>query len=174
LPFLDPSKGTNNIPASQHFEFQKTPSQTPLFTNFYFLSQKGLYIFLYGNIITDMPRSPTTTDAFNAIAEARRREIIGHLMDQERSVNDLVDSMGIAQPQVSKHLRVLREVGLVNVRQDGKRRWYSLDANQLKPVYDWVQTFERFWDHQLSGVKALAEAKVKAEQHNKPKKKKDE
>lgn len=120
-----------------------------------------------------MPRSPTTTDAFNAIAEARRREIISHLMDQERSVNDLVNSMGVSQPQVSKHLRVLREVGLVNVRQEGKHRWYSLNANQLKPVYDWVQTFEQFWDHQLAGVKAFAEAKAKSEKQDKSKKKKE-
>ncbi|QDT98235.1 ArsR/SmtB family transcription factor [Gimesia aquarii] len=123
--------------------------------------------------MTAMPRSPTTTDAFNAIAEERRREIIHHLAGQERSVNDLVDSMGVAQPQVSKHLRVLREVGLVNVRQDGKHRWYSLNARQLKPVFDWVQTFERFWDHQLAGVKALAEAKAKAAKQEKSKKEKE-
>ena len=119
-----------------------------------------------------MPRSPTTTDAFNAIAEERRREIIFNLAGRERSVNELVDSLGVTQPQVSKHLRVLREVGLVNVRQEGKLRWYSLNANQLKPVFDWVQTFERFWDHQLTGVKALAEAKAKAEKQDKSKKKK--
>ena len=119
-----------------------------------------------------MPRSPTTTDAFNAIAEERRREIIFNLAGRERSVNELVDSLGVTQPQVSKHLRVLREVGLVNVRQEGKLRWYSLNANQLKPVFDWVQTFELFWDHQLTGVKALAEAKAKAEKQDKSKKKK--
>ncbi|WP_232101020.1 ArsR/SmtB family transcription factor [Gimesia fumaroli] len=107
-----------------------------------------------------MPRSPTTTDAFNAIAEKRRRDIIHQLAGKERSVNDLAELLGVAQPQISKHLRVLREVKLVNVRQDGKHRWYSLNANQLKPVYEWVQTFERFWDHQLSNIKAVAEAKA--------------
>lgn len=109
-----------------------------------------------------MARSPTTTDAFNAIAEVRRREIIDLLADRELSVGDLVDSMGITQPQVSKHLRVLREVKLVNVRDEGRLRWYSLNAKELKPVYQWVQTFERFWDHQLSSIKARAESKARS------------
>ena len=108
-----------------------------------------------------MARSATTTDAFNAIAEGRRREIVGLLAGQERSVGELVESLGVAQPQVSKHLRVLREVGLVRVRREGRLRWYRLDAQQLKPIYEWVQTFERFWDHQLAGVKQRAEAKAK-------------
>mgnify|MGYP003630057619 FL=1 len=108
----------------------------------------------------DMPRSPTTTDAFNAIAEQRRRDIIHQLAGKECSVNDLAESLGVAQPQISKHLRVLREVNLVAVRQEGKHRWYSLNAKQLKPVFDWVQTFERFWDHQLLNIKAVAEAKA--------------
>lgn len=107
-----------------------------------------------------MPRSPTTTDAFNAIAEQRRRDIIHQLAGKESSVNDLAKSLGVAQPQISKHLRVLREVNLVAVRQEGKHRWYSLNAKQLKPVFDWVQTFERFWDHQLLNIKAVAEAKA--------------
>ena len=109
----------------------------------------------------DMARSPTTTDAFNAIAEVRRREILGLLAKRELSVGDLVDSMDVSQPVVSKHLRVLREVGLVEVREEGRLRWYRVNAKQLKPVYDWVRTFERFWDHQLAGVKASAEAKAK-------------
>ena len=110
----------------------------------------------------DMARSPTTTDAFNAIAEVRRREILGLLVKRELSVGDLVDSMDVSQPVVSKHLRVLREVGLVEVREEGRLRWYRVNAKQLKPVYDWVRTFERFWDHQLAGIKASAEAKAKA------------
>ncbi len=108
-----------------------------------------------------MARSPTTTDAFNAIAEVRRRELLGLLAKRELSVGELVDSTGVTQPQVSKHLRVLREVGLVEVRQEGRVRWYRVNAKKLKPVYDWVRTFERFWDHQLAGVKASAEAKAK-------------
>ena len=109
-----------------------------------------------------MPRSATTSDAFNAVAEPRRRDIIGLLAGRELSVNNLVESMGTKQPQVSKHLRVLREVGLVNVRQEGRLRWYSLNADQLKPIYEWTRTFERFWDHQLASVKTRAEAKGKA------------
>ena len=110
-----------------------------------------------------MARSATTSDVFNAIAEVRRREIVGLLAGRELSVNDLVASIDdLTQPQVSKHLRVLREVGLVNVRHEGRLRWYSLDADQLQPIYEWVQTFERYWDHQLSSVKKLAEAKAKA------------
>ena len=109
-----------------------------------------------------MARSATTSDTFNAIAEVRRREIIGLLADREQSVGDLVDSMGVTQPQVSKHLRVLREVGLVSVRDEGRLRWYRLNAEELKPIYDWAKTFERFWDHQLSSIKARAEAKSRA------------
>lgn len=108
-----------------------------------------------------MARSATTTDAFNAISEVRRREILGLLAQRELSVGDLVDSMGVTQPVVSKHLRVLREVGLVNVREEGRFRWYRINAKQLKPVFEWVQTFERFWDHQLDNVKRRAEAKAR-------------
>lgn len=107
-----------------------------------------------------MARTSTTSDAFNAIAEIRRRELLLLLIDRERNVNELVESMGVTQPQVSKHLRVLREVGLVNVREEGRLRWYSVNAEELKPVYQWVKSFEKFWDHQLSGVKKLAEAKA--------------
>ncbi len=110
-----------------------------------------------------MARSATTSDAFNAIAEGRRREIIGLLAERTRTVNDLVDSIGdLTQPQVSKHLRVLREVGLVNVQVDGRLRRYSLNPDPLQEIHEWVQAFERFWDHQLAGVKKLAESKAKA------------
>ncbi len=114
-----------------------------------------------------MPRAATTTDAFNAISEVRRREILGLLAEGELSVNELVESMEVTQPQVSKHLRVLREVGLVEVREEGRYRWYRLNADELKPVFDWVQVFERFWNHQLSSIKTRAEAKAKAQQTGK-------
>jgi DNA-binding transcriptional ArsR family regulator len=120
-----------------------------------------------------MPRTATNADAFNAIAEQSRRELLGHLAVRESSVNQLVESMGTTQPQVSKHLRVLREVGLVNVRQEGRLRWYRLNADQLKPIFDWVQTFERFWDQQLAGVKAIAEANAQAAKQKTSEKKKE-
>ena len=104
-----------------------------------------------------MARAPTTSDAFNAVAEPRRREILDLLTRGERSVNDLVSSIGLAQPQVSKHLRVLREVGLVTVRGSGQQRLYKLNADRLKAIYDWVRTFEPFWDHQLDRIKQRAE-----------------
>ena len=104
-----------------------------------------------------MARSPTTSDAFNAVAEPRRRQILDLLTQGERPVNDLVASLGLGQPQVSKHLRVLREVGLVKVRGDGQRRLYALDAEGLKAIHDWVRTFEPFWDRQLDRIKQRAE-----------------
>ena len=105
-----------------------------------------------------MARAATTTDAFNAIAEPRRREILGLLADGEgKAVNDLVDVMRLPQPAVSKHLGVLRKVGLVSVEKDGQRRLYRLNGVQLKAVYDWVKTFERFWQHQIDRIKERAE-----------------
>ena len=110
-----------------------------------------------------MARSATTTDAFNAIAELRRREILGLLAERERTVNELVETLGdVTQPQISKHLRVLREVGLVDVQEDGRLRRYRLQAEPLQEIHQWVQGFEQFWDHQLAGVKQLAESKAKA------------
>jgi DNA-binding transcriptional ArsR family regulator len=96
-----------------------------------------------------MARSPTTSDAFNAVAEPRRRQILDLLARGERPVNDVVASLGLAQPQVSKHLRVLREVGLVSVRGSGQRRLYRLNAGRLKPIHDWVKSFEQFWTESL-------------------------
>ncbi len=107
-----------------------------------------------------MARSPTTSDAFNAVAEPRRRQILDLLSRGERPVNDVVESLGVAQPQVSKHLRVLREVGLVSVRGSGRQRLYRLNAERLKPIHDWVRTFEPFWDHQLDRIKERAERKA--------------
>lgn len=112
-----------------------------------------------------MARSPTTLDAFNAIAEERRRQILDLLIRGERPVNDVVEALGLAQPQVSKHLRVLREVGLVTVRGSGRRRLYSLNAQQLRSIHDWTKTFERFWDHQLARIKERAERKARQHIH---------
>jgi DNA-binding transcriptional ArsR family regulator len=107
-----------------------------------------------------MARSPTTSDAFNAVAEPRRRQILDLLARGERPVNDVVQLLGIAQPQVSKHLRVLREVGLVSVRGSGRERIYRLNAERLKPIHDWIRTFEQFWDQQLDRIKERAERKA--------------
>jgi len=92
-----------------------------------------------------MARVATTADTFNAIAEPRRREILDLLAEGERPVNDLVRLLGQAQPQVSKHLRVLREVGAVDVREDGRQRLYRLNGLALKPIHDWVSAYERTW-----------------------------
>ncbi len=96
-----------------------------------------------------MARAATTTDAFTAVAEPRRRAILEALAESERPVNDLVARLGIAQPQVSKHLRVLREVGLVDVRDAGRQRIYRLDGRSLQPIHDWVSRFERTWEERF-------------------------
>jgi DNA-binding transcriptional ArsR family regulator len=109
-----------------------------------------------------MPRASTTSDPFNALAERRRRDIIDLLAAREnRAVGDLVQTLRMPQPAVSKHLRVLRKVGLVNVRRQGRNRFYTLNARPLKPVHDWVKTFERFWDDHLDAIKEAAERKVR-------------
>lgn len=105
-----------------------------------------------------MARAATTSDAFNAIAEPRRREILNYLALQERPVGDIVASLGLEQPSVSKHLGVLRNVGLVRVRRDGRRMLYRVNAEAIRPLHEWTKTFERFWQHQLSRVKERAEA----------------
>jgi DNA-binding transcriptional ArsR family regulator len=96
-----------------------------------------------------MARAATTTDAFNAVAEPRRRQILDLLAAGERPVSDLVDLLGLAQPQVSKHLRVLREVDLVRVRDDGRRRMYRINAEPLKPLHDWLARYERMWNERF-------------------------
>jgi DNA-binding transcriptional ArsR family regulator len=108
-----------------------------------------------------MPRTPTTFDSFNAVAEPRRRQVLGVLAGGERPVAEIVRSLGWPQPQVSKHLGVLREVDLVRVRRDGRQRLYRLNGEKLKPIHDWVKTFERFWRHQLASIKARAEQQAK-------------
>ena len=102
--------------------------------------------FPYGHVWSPaMARAATTTDAFNAVAEPRRRQIVDLLASGERPVADLVRELGLAQPQVSKHLRVLREVGLVDVRDQGRQRLYRLNGRALKPIHDWVKGYERLW-----------------------------
>lgn len=102
-----------------------------------------------------MARTPTTTDAFNAVAEASRRALLDALGDEEATVGELVDRLGMTQPQVSKHLGVLREVGLVLVRADGKRRWYRVNGPALRPIHDWVRNFERTWNERLDRLDDL-------------------
>jgi DNA-binding transcriptional ArsR family regulator len=92
-----------------------------------------------------MARTATTADAFNAVAEPRRRQILDVLAGGERPVNDVVRELGLAQPQVSKHLRVLREVGAVDVREEGRQRLYRLNGHALKPIHDWIKAYESLW-----------------------------
>ena len=106
-----------------------------------------------------MPRAATTADVFNAIAESRRRDILVFLAGSERPVGEIVDELGLGQPSVSKHLKVLREVGLVEVRRDGRQMLYRTNADAIRPLHEWTSTFERFWRHQLSRIKERAEAK---------------
>jgi len=108
-----------------------------------------------------MPRAATTTDAFNAIAEPRRRAIIDVLADgRAYAVGEVVRRLRLPQPAVSKHLGVLRAVGIVSASQQGRRRLYRLNAREIKPVHDWVSTYEHFWDHQLERIKDRAERKA--------------
>ena len=107
-----------------------------------------------------MARAATTTDAFNAVAEPRRREILDILAGGERAVGDLVQRLGLAQPQVSKHLRVLREVGAVEVRDEGRRRLYRINGHALKPIHDWVKGYEELWSERFEQLDVvLAELK---------------
>ena len=108
-----------------------------------------------------MARAATTTDAFNAVAEPRRREILNYLALQEQSVGNIVARLGLEQPSVSKHLRVLRHVGLVQARRDGRRMLYRVNPEAIRPLHEWTKTFERFWRHQLNRVKELAESRSK-------------
>ncbi|TMK36847.1 MAG: winged helix-turn-helix transcriptional regulator [Actinobacteria bacterium] len=104
-----------------------------------------------------MARAATTADAFNAVAEPRRRQILDVLAGGEHSVNDLVGRLDLAQPLVSKHLRVLREVGLVDVRDEGRQRIYRLNGRSLKPIHDWVKTFERSWERRFAEMDVVLE-----------------
>lgn len=114
-----------------------------------------------------MARASTTSDVFNAIAEPQRREILNLLRGGERSVNDIVTALGLTQPQVSKHLRVLREVGLVNVRSEGQQRWYRLNADRLRPIHDWVKSYEQFWNETFDRLENyLRELQAKEKEKN--------
>jgi len=106
-----------------------------------------------------MARAATTTDAFNAVAEPRRREILQYLAASERPVEDIVVALKLAQPSVSKHLRVLRDVGLVHVRRNGRHKLYKTNAQALRPLHEWTKFFEKLWTHQLNRIKERAEKK---------------
>ena len=115
-----------------------------------------------------MARAATTSDAFNAVAEPRRRQILSYLAHHERQVGEIVAAVGLDQPSVSKHLGVLREVGLVKVRRNGRHRLYRTNAEAIHPLHEWTETFERYWSHQLDRVKERAEARTKLKQESEP------
>lgn len=105
-----------------------------------------------------MPRAATTTDIFNALAESRRRDILAFLAPGERAVGDIVDALELPQPSVSKHLKVLRDVGLVESRRDGRQVFYRANAEAIRPLHEWTRTFEPYWARQLARVKERAES----------------
>ena len=107
-----------------------------------------------------MPRASTTSDAFNAVAEPRRRDILAFLAFEERPVGDIVEALNLEQPSVSKHLRVLRDVDLVHVRRDGRRMFYRINADAIRPLHEWTGTFEHLWRQQLIRIKQRAEAQM--------------
>ena len=110
-----------------------------------------------------MPRAATTSDAFNAVAEPRRRAILNYLALKERPVGAIVTALRLEQPSVSKHLRVLKEVGLVHERRDGRQIFYRTNAEAIRPMHEWTSTFERYWSQQLNRIKERAEQKNKEE-----------
>ena len=120
-------------------------------------TRRTLDIFLHRHTLVTMPRAATTSDAFNAIAEPRRRDILEYLALRERPVGDIVVELRLAQPSVSKHLRVLREVGLVDVRRDGRNVLYRTNVEAMRPLHEWTSRFERYWQHQLARIKERAE-----------------
>ncbi|MDX6451462.1 MAG: hypothetical protein QOH16_1511 [Gaiellaceae bacterium] len=120
-----------------------------------------MLIWVYNSV---MARAATTTDAFNAVAEPRRRQILDALAGGERPVNELVHLLGLAQPQVSKHLRVLREVGAVDVREEGRQRLYRLNGEALKPIHDWVKSYERTWSERFEALDGVLEELKQEEQ----------
>lgn len=114
-------------------------------------------------MMSAMARAATTTDAFNAVAEPRRRQILDVLARGERPVNDLVRVLGVPQPQMSKHLRVLREVGAVDVREEGRQRLYRLNGRALKPIHDWVKDYERTWSVRFEALDVVLDELKKEE-----------
>ena len=115
-----------------------------------------------------MARARTTSDVFNAVAEPQRREILRFLLERERPVNEVADGLSLEQPAVSKHLRVLRDVGLVQVRRDGRHKFYRTRAEGLRPIHEWSAMFERYWGHQLLRVKQRAERLAQSDRPDKP------
>ena len=115
-------------------------------------------------MIATVPRAATTSDCFNAIAEPRRRDILAFLAADERPVGDIVDELGMGQPAVSKHLKVLRDVGLVRARREGKQMFYRTNAEAIRPLHEWAAMFERYWRNQLIRIKERAEARAKFEE----------
>jgi DNA-binding transcriptional ArsR family regulator len=113
-----------------------------------------------------MARAATTADAFNAVAEPRRRQILDVLAGGERPVNDLVVELSVAQPQVSKHLRVLKEVGLVEVRSNGRQRLYRLNGPALKPIHDWLQAYERTWSERFDELDVVLDELKREEERS--------
>ena len=110
-----------------------------------------------------MARAATTLDPFNAVAEPKRRRVLETLAAGEMSVSDIVGRLGWPQPMVSKHLGVLKEVGLVNARSDGRQRLYRVNGETIKSIHDWTKAFEKLWDHQLRRIKERAERKARGE-----------
>jgi DNA-binding transcriptional ArsR family regulator len=123
------------------------------------MEKKSLTYSYMGMYCRGMARAATTSDAFNAVAEPRRREILNYLALQERPVGEIVDALEMGQPSVSKHLRVLKDVGLVLARRDGRQMFYRTNAEAIRPLHEWTETFERLWRHQLMQIKERAEAK---------------
>jgi DNA-binding transcriptional ArsR family regulator len=121
-------------------------------------AEKQLDIFQYRNMMPPaMARAATTTDAFNAVAEPRRRQILDLLAEGESAVGELVSRLGVVQPQVSKHLKVLREVGLVSVREEGRRRLYRLEAGGLEQIHEWISGYQHFWSERLEEMDAVVQ-----------------
>ena len=112
-----------------------------------------------GILCQSVPRAATHSDVFNAVAESRRRDILVCLASRERAVNDIVTALEMGQPSVSKHLKVLRNVGLVDVRREGRQVFYRTNADAIRPLHEWAGIFERFWGHQLTRIKERAEGK---------------
>ena len=113
-----------------------------------------------------MPRAATTSDVFNAVAEPRRREILTLLVVKELPVGEIVAILRLDQPSVSKHLRVLRDVGLVQARRNGRHKLYRTNARAIQPLHEWAGTFERYWTNQLNRIKERAEAKMRAREED--------
>jgi DNA-binding transcriptional ArsR family regulator len=121
---------------------------------------RAVDIFPYQHILWIMPRAATTSDTFNAVAERRRRDILIYLAPRERPVSDIVVALGLGQPSVSKHLRVLRDVGLVEVRRNGRQAFYRTNPEGIRPLHEWTARFERYWRRQLTRVKDRAEQQL--------------